>query len=123
MPFAQWAFDLVDHRAHLNRLPAFGGGRSVIGSLNKDGYPDIVFCNYIHNYPGLRNAYVYWGGPDGYSASNRLELPNWAGGVAALRRHRSRLCAGVACQVLDSRPNAAHGRFPVCELLHRLLAG
>src|ERR1700736_150075 len=84
MPFAQWAFDLVDHRAHLNRLPAFGGGRSVIGSLNNDVYPDIVFCNYIHNYPGLRNAYIYWGGPDGYKPANRTELPtNWAAGVAA----------------------------------------
>ena len=81
-PLAEVAFGLMDHKAGVTRLPAFGGGRSLIADLNRDGYPEVVFCNYIHNYPGLRTAYIYWGGPAGYS--HKTELPTqWAPGVAA----------------------------------------
>ncbi len=83
-PLAQVAFDLMDRKPAFTRLPTFGGGKSVIADLNRDGYPEIVFCNYIHNYPGIRTAYVYWGGPEGYRPEHRTELPtNWASGVAA----------------------------------------
>jgi hypothetical protein len=83
-PLAQVTFGLMDQNASVTRLPAFGGGRSVIADLNRDGYPDIVFCNYIHNYPGLRSAYVYWGSARGHRPDQRTELPtNWAAGVAA----------------------------------------
>ena len=83
-PLAQVAFQLMDNQDHLTRLPAFGGGRSVVADLNRDGYPEVVFCNFIHNYPGLRTAYVYWGSSNGYAPSKRTELPtNWASGVAA----------------------------------------
>jgi hypothetical protein len=83
-PLAQVLFDLMDRKEGLTRLPAFGGGRSIIADLNRDGYPEIVFCNYIHNYPGVRTAYLYWGGPDGYSIKAKTELPTkWAAGVAA----------------------------------------
>jgi len=83
-PLAQVAFQIMDDQDHLTRLPAFGGGRSVVADLNRDGYPEVVFCNFIHNYPGLRTAYVYWGSPRGYDPSKRTELPtNWASGVAA----------------------------------------
>ena len=83
-PLAQVLFGLVENKAAVTRLPAFGGGRSVVADLNRDGYPEIIFCNYIHNYPGLRTAYVYWGSADGYKSSRRTELPtNWAAGVAA----------------------------------------
>jgi hypothetical protein len=83
-PLAQLAFGLMGGNRGLTRLPAFGGGRSLIADLNRDGYPDIVFCNYIHNYPGLRTAYVYWGGAGGFHPANKTELPtNWAAGVAA----------------------------------------
>jgi hypothetical protein len=84
-PLAQVALGLADGNAAVTRLPAFGGGRSVIADLNRDGYPEIVFCNYIHNYPGVRSAFVYWGGRDGYSVQRRTELPtSWAAGVAAI---------------------------------------
>src|SRR6202030_2286772 len=29
----------------------------------------------IHNYTHHLNAYIYWGGPDGYSVERRTELP------------------------------------------------
>lgn len=88
-PLAQVAFGLMDSNTGLTRLPAFGGGKSVVADLNKDGFPEIVFCNFIHNYPGVRSAYVYWGGAGGYKISNRTELPTaWAGGVAAADLNR-----------------------------------
>jgi hypothetical protein len=83
-PLAQTIFDLTERKSGVTRLPAFGGGRSIVADLNGDGYPEIVFCNYIHNYPGNRSAYVYWGGPDGYRSERKTELPTvWAAGVAA----------------------------------------
>ncbi|MCX7426610.1 MAG: VCBS repeat-containing protein [Planctomycetia bacterium] len=84
-PMTQLIFGLLDSdRRHFTRLPAFGGGRAIVADLNRDGFPDIVFCNYIHNYPGVRSAFVYWGGQDGYKPNRKTELPtNWASGVAA----------------------------------------
>jgi len=84
-PLAQTLFGLLDRRGEgVTRLPAFGGGRSLIADLNRDGYPELVFCNYIHNYPGIRSAYLYWGAKDGFRTDRRVELPtNWASGVAA----------------------------------------
>jgi hypothetical protein len=84
-PLSQIVFGLLDgdHR-NFTRLPAFGGGRAIVADLNRDGFPDIVFCNYIHNYPGIRSAFIYWGGSDGYKPGRKTELPtNWASGVAA----------------------------------------
>ena len=66
------------------RLPSGGGGRSLLVDLNGDGYPEIVFCNFIHNYSVHMNAYIYWGGPGGYQPERRTELPTLlASGVAA----------------------------------------
>ena len=62
-----------------------GAGRSAVADLNQDGYPELVFCNYIHNYPGVRTAYVYWGSQKGYHPQSRTELPTrWAAGVVVL---------------------------------------
>jgi len=83
-PLAQVVFGLMEPNKSVTRLPAFGGGKSLIKDLNNDGYPEIVFCNYIHNYPGVRTSFVYWGSKDGYLASRKTELPtHWASGVAA----------------------------------------
>lgn len=82
-PLAQVVFGLMDKKARVTRLPPFGGGKSVVADLNGDGYPEIVFCNYIHNYPGRRTAYIYWGSAGGYLPSRKTELPtHWAAGVA-----------------------------------------
>ena len=83
-PLAQVLFGLLDEKPRVTRLPAFGGGRSRIADFNRDGYPDIVFCNFIHNTPGIRYAYLYWGNRDGYRPGNRTELAtNWGSGVEA----------------------------------------
>jgi len=57
-------------------LPSMGGGRSVIADLNEDGYPEIIFVNFIHgsthdHFP----VFVYWGTDNGYSANRRSDLP------------------------------------------------
>ena len=68
----------------VTRLPSDGGGRSLVADLNHDGYPELVFCNFIHNYSVHMMALVYWGSPNGYQRGHRTELPTLlAGGLAA----------------------------------------
>ena len=68
----------------VTRLPSPGGGRSIVVDLNQDLYPELVFCNFIHNYSEDMAALIYWGGPNGYQPEHRTELPTiLAGGVAA----------------------------------------
>ena len=68
----------------VTRLPSDGGGRSLVVDLNHDGYPELVFCNFIHNYSVHMMALVYWGSPNGYQRGHRTELPTLlAGGLAA----------------------------------------
>ncbi len=73
------AFKLVrtmqQSRQHISHLPTFGGGPVKLVDLNRDDYVDIVFPNTIHNYYVDLEAYIYWGGPDGYSSRRRTELP------------------------------------------------
>ena len=68
----------------VTRLPSDGGGRSLVVDLNGDDYPEIVFCNFIHNYSVHMMGLVYWGSERGYQRDRRTELPTLlAGGVAA----------------------------------------
>ncbi|MFA6033438.1 MAG: VCBS repeat-containing protein [Myxococcota bacterium] len=64
-------------------LPTVGCSHALIFDVNKDGWPDIVFSN---RYKGAQgdmpkpddykiNSYIYWGGPGGFTAENRLEIP------------------------------------------------
>jgi hypothetical protein len=48
--------------------------------LNQDGYLDIVFSHYCSGtisttWDYETDSYIYWGGPDGYTTTNRLGLP------------------------------------------------
>ena len=70
---------LVENRRHISFLPTFGGGPVRVADLNRDGYPDIVFPNTIHNYTVHMEIYIYWGGPHGYSVVRRQSLPTLFG--------------------------------------------
>ena len=43
----------------VTRLPSPGGGRSIVVDLNQDTYPELVFCNFIHNYSEDMSALIY----------------------------------------------------------------
>jgi hypothetical protein len=81
-PFAQDApayqsFDhMVESMKSITRLPAAGGGKAVVADINKDGYKDLVFANFIHGSTLLEMpSYIYWGGADGLNALRRSVLP------------------------------------------------
>lgn len=83
-PLARLLREVKARENCMTALPSEGGGRSLIADLNGDGFPEIVFCNYIHNYSVDMPALVYWGSATGYSAARRTELPTlMAQGVAA----------------------------------------
>ena len=67
------------------RLPTLGGGRCLVQDLNRDSWPDIALCNFVHGWHGRHfEVWVYWGGPEGYRASRRSSLPTLtARGIAA----------------------------------------
>ena len=71
--------ELKKRQNSVSFLPTFGGGPVDVADLNKDGYPDIVFVNTIHNYTVHMPAYIYWGSRDGYSEHKRTELPTLFG--------------------------------------------
>jgi hypothetical protein len=65
---------------HRLELPTQGANGNTVADLDEDGYLDIVFSNVgggsgsSPNPDGV-NSYIYWGGPDGYTTTYRLELP------------------------------------------------
>lgn len=59
------------------RFRTRGATDSVMADLNGDGKLDLAFANKISgNAKGTIPSYVYWGGREGYSGMNRLELPS-----------------------------------------------
>ena len=70
---------LGENRRQISFLPTFGGGPVRVADLNRDGYPDIVFPNTIHNYTVHMEIYIYWGGPRDYSVATRQSLPTLFG--------------------------------------------
>jgi hypothetical protein len=66
---------MMESLGSITRLPAEGGGKSLVADLNKDGYKDLIFTNFIHG-STLQNlpAYIYWGGTDGLNPIRRSLL-------------------------------------------------
>ncbi len=59
-------------------LPGIGTVSEQIADLNGDGYLDVIVCNLVDEARGQYhniNSYIYWGSPNGYSPTNRTELP------------------------------------------------
>lgn len=64
-------------------LPTNAATGTAVGDFNKDGYPDLVFANLgDYNFP-FPPSLIYWGGPNGFSPTNRTELEtHGVGGLA-----------------------------------------
>jgi hypothetical protein len=67
---------MTESMKSITRLPAAGGGKAVVADINKDGYKDLVFANFIHGSTLLEMpSYIYWGGADGFNPIRRSVLP------------------------------------------------
>ena len=56
-------------------LPTLNPTDCLTRDLNRDGYADLVFSNENDARSHSTRSYVYWGGPQGFQTSRRLELP------------------------------------------------
>jgi len=73
----EWQLESLKSMA---RLTSLGGGTSEVNDLNGDGYPEIIFSNFVHGWSYEHfPAFLYWGGPEGYSRDRMLELPTLGG--------------------------------------------
>lgn len=66
------------------KLPTSAGAGSQVADFNRDGYADVLFiCHRSEGDPNQSGAFgdhrtdsfLYWGGPNGFSASHRLGIP------------------------------------------------
>ena len=55
-------------------LPTLNPTDCLIEDLNQDGHPDLVFSNENDARSFSTRSYVYWGSPQGFQTSRRLEL-------------------------------------------------
>ncbi len=62
-----------------DELPTVGAYNNTTVDLNKDGYLDLVFSNHRESSGAATkygiNSYIYWGSKNGFTPSNRTELP------------------------------------------------
>jgi hypothetical protein len=73
----------IDGRSRIE-LPASGSIGGLVHDFDRDGYNDLAVANHSNSHSDEVNTYIYRGGPEGYSAGNRLELPAFlAAGIAA----------------------------------------
>jgi hypothetical protein len=62
---------------HMDRLPGLGGGNALVSDLNSDGYPEILFTNFVHGWSNNHfPVFLYWGGEQGFSRSRVSYLPS-----------------------------------------------
>ena len=66
-------------------LPTAGATGATVADLNNDGYLDLIIASgyYEEEYkPGITKqiskCFIYWGGKDGFSENNRLELKEFS---------------------------------------------
>lgn len=59
-------------------LPANGAHAAAIADLDQDGFNDLVLAQRDNGITSRLNAYIYWGGADGFTPRRRAELPAFA---------------------------------------------
>jgi hypothetical protein len=84
MPLYQMLAQTREAAAGITRLQALGAGRSHVADLNGDGWPDLVFANFIHGWSEAPiPTFVYWGGEAGFTVNRRSVLDAFRGTAAA----------------------------------------
>ncbi len=99
-------------------LPTRGAVANYVVDLDQDGYLDIIFSNYRNN--GLdyssttyeMDSYIYWGSSQGYTITNRAELPT----IGAHGSSVTDLNGDGALDVVFSNRNTGDGSEYVYEL-------
>jgi hypothetical protein len=66
----------------VDAIPGTGTYDALAEDLDGDGYIDLVMASYYTDSTYYADSYVYWGGPEGYSAERRDDLPT--GGVRSV---------------------------------------
>ena len=61
----------AENRQGLQTIGAWG---TAAADLNRDGWVDLVVCNFQEHYSYEVPSFVYWNGPDGFSVSRRTPL-------------------------------------------------
>ena len=63
------------HSSHVTHLPTHSASGVMAADFNQDDFPDLLFA--CHKMAGAHrnDSYLYWGGPQGFSADRRSLLP------------------------------------------------
>lgn len=68
---------IEESQKSMDKLPSLGGGRTLVEDLNRDGYPEILFTNFVHGWAANHfPVFVYWGSSEGYSSSRVSHFPS-----------------------------------------------
>ncbi|MGV8094191.1 MAG: FG-GAP repeat domain-containing protein [Mangrovibacterium sp.] len=92
----------------MDRLPSLGGGTTLASDLNGDGYPEILFTNFVHGWSDNHfPVSLYWGGENGFSRSRVSYLPSLtASGLAVAdldgSGHKDIIVANVGREAFSS---------------------
>ena len=62
-------------RPELTELPSAGSSTGAVADLSGDGYDDLLLGMEKSGEAGLRNAFIYFGGPDGLSEKRHTRIP------------------------------------------------
>jgi len=69
-------------KTRVTRLPHFDGHDPSVNDFNRDGWLDIAISNEGGNTAAGVPDFVFWGGPEGFDAARRLELPGASGAAS-----------------------------------------
>ncbi len=89
----------VDGRQRIE-LPGGGSRDGLVADFNKDGFNDLAIANAADSHFSRVNAWIWYGSAEGFSPSNRIELPAYHGKaiVAGDFNNDSWVDLAIACQ-------------------------